>query len=423
MVESAPNLSAGRSFKTKGLATRTAILDAAHEVFKELGFYGSSISEITRRCGVSVGTFYQYFKNKEQAFLELNDLIVSRFMTQAEDLPTGESSFEQRLRAAVKLLFNHTQNNFAFNRILGESELIERVTTSYYDAIARYYRNFFRHESQSGNLRSLDPNMIAYGLIGICYFNSLEWGTSDESFSPQETVELIMELIMYGISGPAPWEKPADWSLLSLPKPVPFQNENEEPLTKGEKTRQAILRAAERVLGEHGINRTNIAEITRAAGVAQGTFYVHFESKSDLIEGLVKFYNHKMRQGLQRVVAKTIDRRDAERLGILSFLEFTHQHRKIYRIVPECEIISRDVARWYYTKIARGYIKGLKRGIEKGEIRNLPPVFLARSLMGLAHFIALKWIIWNLAPQVDITSQVLRDMIEFVLFGFRSNEK
>jgi hypothetical protein len=65
----------------------------------------------------------------------------------------------------------------------------------------------------------------------------------------------------------------------------------------------------------------------------------------------------------------------------------------------------------------------LKRGIEKGEIRNLPPVFLARSLMGLTHFIALKWIIWNLAPQVDISNQILRDMIEFVLFGCRPNEK
>jgi AcrR family transcriptional regulator len=423
MVESVPNVSVGRSFKAKGLATRTAILDAAHEVFKELGFYSSSISEITRRCGVSMGTFYQYFKNKEQAFLELSDLIISRFTDQAEDLSSAEFNFEQRLQAAVKLLFNHTQNNFAFIRILGESELIERVTTSYYDAIARYYRNFFRREAQSGNLRSLDPNMIAYGLIGICYFNSLEWGTTGESFSQQEFVDMIMELIMYGISGSKPWEKPAGWSLLSLPEPLSIQNENEEPMTKGEKTRQTILKAAERVLGERGINRANIAEITRSAGVAQGTFYVHFESKSDLIEGFVKFYNHKMRQELQRVVAKTIDRRDAERLGILSFLEFVRQHRKIYRIVPECEIISRDVSRWYYTKIAHGYIKGLKRGVEKGEIRNLPPIFLARSLMGLTHFIALKWIIWNLAPQVLITHPVLRDMIEFVLFGCRSNEK
>ena len=423
MSPKAANLASGRSLKTKGMATRTAILDAAHEVFKEKGFYGSSISEIMRRCGVSMGTFYQYFKNKEQVFLELNDLIISRFMTRAESLSSSESSFKERLREAVHLIFDHTQNNFAFNRILGESGLIERVTTSYYDAIARYFRNFLRLEVQSGNLRSLDPNMIAYGLIGICYFHSLEWGTAGKGFSQNELEELIIDLVMYGISGGAPWEKPKGWNLLSTPEPLPFHDENDEPLTKGEKTRQTILRAAERVLGQHGINRTNIAEITRAAGVAQGTFYVHFESKSDLIEGFVKYYNHIMRRELQRVVAKTEDRRDAERVGILSFLEFTRQHRRIYRIVPECEIISREVSRWYYRKLAHGYIKGLKRGIDKGEIRDLPPVFLTRSLMGFTHFIALKWIIWNSAPQAEIPSQLLKDIIEFVLFGLRPSEK
>jgi len=57
-----------RSLTRKGLATRSAILDAAHQVFKDTGYYGSSISEITRRCGISMGNFYQYFKNKEQVF-------------------------------------------------------------------------------------------------------------------------------------------------------------------------------------------------------------------------------------------------------------------------------------------------------------------------------------------------------------------
>lgn len=423
MIPKAANLISGRSLKTKGMATRTAILDAAHEVFKEMGFYGSSISEITRRCGVSMGTFYQYFKNKEQVFLELNDLIISRFMTQAESVSSTESSFEERLRGAVHLIFDHTQNNFAFNRILGESGLIERVTTSYYDAIARYFRDFLRLELRSRKLRSFNPNMIAYGLIGMCYFHSLEWGTAGKGLSQKELEELIIDLVMYGISGSAHWVKPKGWSLLSTPDPLPYHSENEEPLTKGEKTRQTILKAAEGVLGEHGINRTNIAEITRDAGVAQGTFYVHFESKSDLIEGFVKYYNHKMRRELQRVVAKTTDRRDAERVGILSFLEFTRQHRRIYRIVPECEIISREVSRWYYQKIAHGYIKGLKRGIDKGEIRDLPPVFLTRSLMGFTHFIALRWIIWNSAPKVKIPRQLLKDIIEFVLYGLRSSEK
>lgn len=423
MVERVKNKRIKRSLTAKGMATRAAILDVAHEVFKEMGYYGSSVSEITRRCGVSMGTFYQYFRNKEQVFLELNDLIISRFITHAESLPSRALDFEEGLRETIQHLYTHTRDNFAFNRILGESELIDRVTIGYYDSIARYYRNLLRVGAQNGHIRLLDPNMVAYGLIGLCYFNSLDWGTEDIGFSQEQVVDLIMDLIMNGISGPSPWKRWPGWSLFTMPDPTPLHSENRGPLTKGEETRQALFRAGEKVLGQQGINRANIAEITREAGVAQGTFYVHFESKSDLIEGFVRYINHQMRRELQRVVVKTKDRRDAERVGMLAFFDFLRKHREIYRMVPECEMISREVALWYYDKMAHGYSKGLRKGIQKGEIRDLPAIFLTRSLMGFTHFIGLKWIVWDTSSQGVIPNQMFQDIIEFLFFGLRPSRK
>ena len=405
------------SLTPKGMATRAAILDSAHQVFKETGYYGSSISEITRRCKISMANFYQYFKNKEQVFLELNDLIISRFMNRAQDLVAGDDSFEERLNRAIRLLVDHTRENFAFHRILGESQLIDRVTLAYYEAITRHYRNLFRSEAQSGNIRGLDPNMIAYGLLGICYFQSLDWGEKGKPPSSEETISWITEFVLNGISGPAPWKRPTAAALLKMPRPVPLREEKGEPSTRGENTRQAIFRAAERVIGRKGINHANIADITREAGVAQGTFYIHFSSKRELIEGFVKDINYKMRRELQRAVASTQDRRDAERVGLLAFYQFLRQHREIYRVVPECEMIDREVSLWYYKKIAQGYIQGLEHGIQRGEIRKFPPVFLTRALMGFTHFIALKWIVWN--SQSEIPSQVFKDMIDFILFGLK----
>jgi AcrR family transcriptional regulator len=319
---------------------------------------------------------------------------------------------------AVRLLYEHTRENFAFHRILGEAELTDRVTIAYYEAIARHYRDFFRREAQGGNLRPLDPSMIAYGLIGICYFHSLDWGRKDRT-PPREAVRQMADLILHGISGPARWKKPSGDPRLSLPDPLPLHSAEGEPLTKGENTRQAIFRAAERVIGRHGINRANISEITREAGVALGTFYVHFGSKGDLIEGLVKYINSQMRRELQRRVARTKDRRDAERVGMIAFYEFLRKHREVYRVVPECEMIDREVSLWYYKKMAQGYIAGLQRGMEKGEIRKLSAVFLARSLMGLVHFIGLKWIVWNTGTRPRVPSPVLKDMIAFILFGLK----
>lgn len=407
-----------RALTAKGMATRATILDTAHQVFKETGYYGSSISEITRRCGIAMGNFYQYFKNKEQVFLELNELIVSRFTNRTKNLLSQQVPFEERFEKAIQLLYEHARENFAFHCILGESELTDRVTIAYYEAVARPYRDFFRREAQAGNIRPADPNMVAYGLIGICSFHSMNWGEKHKT-SPRETVKLIADILLHGVSGPAPWRRPSDRSLLSIPIPLPLHSAEGEPLTKGEHTRQSIFRAAERVFGRLGINRANISEITRDAGVAQGTFYVHFGSKRDLIDGFVKYINKKMRRDLQRTVGRTKDRRDAERVGMLAFFEFLREHREIYRVVPECEMIDPKVSLWYYKRVAQGYIQGLQQGIDRREIRNLPAVFLGRSIMGLTHFIGLKWIVWNVSAHPKIPSPLLKDIVEFVLFGLR----
>jgi AcrR family transcriptional regulator len=407
----------GRKLTNKGAATRAGILDAAHEVFRDTGYYASSISEITRRAGVSLATFYQYFKNKEQVFQELNDVIIERFMNKADALSLEGLNFDERLRKIIALLYDHTKNNLAFHRILGESELIDRVTLAYYEALARFVRNFLRQEVVAGNMRPLDPNIVAYGVIGICYFNSLKWGEPHEDLSEEQTVNLMAELMMNGISGSAEWKRPPDWDMLSLPELMPLRDEVNEPLTKGEKTRQAILQATEKVLGQYGINRAGIAEITREAGVALGTFYVHFASKAELVEGYVKYVNRNMRCEIQRAMASLKDRRDAERVGILVCFNFVLRHREVYRIIPEFEMIDKEVALWYYKITAKGYVAGLERAMKKGEIRKYPPVFLAHSLMGITHFIGLKWLIWAANPNQELFRQALESNIDFIIWG------
>jgi AcrR family transcriptional regulator len=280
-----------RTLKSKGEATRSALLEAAHQVFKDTGYYGSSISEISRRCGVSMGTFYHYFKNKEQVFLELSGEIVARFKKRAEASPPAGHEFRERLKSVIALLLDHTRDNFAFHRILGESELIDRVTIAFYDSITQYYRDFFNRELQAGNIRSMDIDVVSYGLIGICYFNTLDWGQSGETFTRNHLLDLITDLVLTGIGGPAPWRRPSEAEFMSIPDPVPLHPEKKDPLTKGEKTREALLEAAGKVIGRHGINRASISEITRYAGVAQGTFYIHFKSKNDLVIGFVRYIN------------------------------------------------------------------------------------------------------------------------------------
>jgi AcrR family transcriptional regulator len=61
---------AGRREATKQ-ANRQAILDAAREVFAELGYGAATVRDIVRRTELATGTFYNYFPDKEAVFRAL----------------------------------------------------------------------------------------------------------------------------------------------------------------------------------------------------------------------------------------------------------------------------------------------------------------------------------------------------------------
>ena len=68
----------GKRERTK-TANRQAILDAAREVFGELGYDAATVRDIIRRTGLASGTFYNYYKSKEEVFDALADDGARRF--------------------------------------------------------------------------------------------------------------------------------------------------------------------------------------------------------------------------------------------------------------------------------------------------------------------------------------------------------
>lgn len=402
----------------KGLHTRAALLETAGEVFKDLGYYGASVSEICRRSGMSQGAFYQYFKNKEQALQELHDVILEKFWLHAEDYPDNGNENDDALKTLIGVLVDHNREYSYFHRILGEFELIDPLTIGYFDSIARFCRKYIRRGVNEGRLRPVDPNLAAYALIGISIFHSMEWGPPQNSYPRDEVIEFIEEFILRGIKGGKKWDRPKDLTAVVTAGNIEPHPESLRTYTQGQVTARAILQAAEKVFGEFGFNRAGIADITREAGVAQGTFYVHFKSKRDLMEGFVRYLSREMRRELKIAGQGIQDRRDVECAGIRAFFGFLSSHRRIYRVVGESETMGREMAMWYYKKLAEGYEPGLEDGVEKDEIRgDLPVPFMVRSIMGMVHNIGLKWLVWNSAPQAEFPRTLLAETIGIIIDG------
>ncbi len=164
---------------------------------------------------------------------------------------------------------------------------------------------------------------------------------------------------------------------------------------RGEATRQRLLDAAETEFGVHGFHAASIAGITQRAGVAQGTFYLYFPSKEDVIRELVRHMGHELRLALATATTGATDRLAVERLGFEAFARFSLRHRNLYRIVMESQFVDEAIYRGYYEALAEGYAAGLRRAIERGEVRDVDPEAAAWALMGVAHFVGLRYAIWQ----------------------------
>jgi AcrR family transcriptional regulator len=123
-------LSPGKREQTKA-ANRLAILDAAREVFGELGFETATVRDIVRRSGLSVGAFYNYYRSKEEVFDALADDGARRFRPILQAQSAKATDFESYLRAAVRAYFDFVAAEHMSWRAEGqEDEQMPRVRST-----------------------------------------------------------------------------------------------------------------------------------------------------------------------------------------------------------------------------------------------------------------------------------------------------
>lgn len=174
------------------------------------------------------------------------------------------------------------------------------------------------------------------------------------------------------------------------------------PVTaRGEATRRRILDAAEDVFGEMGYYEASVSEITRRAGVAQGTFYIYFHSKRETFVELIGDIGERLRAMTSAAIQDAPNRMEAERLGFMAFFRFVYEHRRIYRIVDDARRVAPEAVHDYYQRIGAGYERGLRAAIQAGQVREMNVEAIGYALMGIGHFLALRWIIWPSEGSVE----------------------
>lgn len=175
---------------------------------------------------------------------------------------------------------------------------------------------------------------------------------------------------------------------------------------RGEATRQKVLEAAETVFGEKGYHGASVTEITRAAGVAQGTFYLYFKGKKEIFLDLVDALGNRLRVVTLEASARAQNYAEAQRLGFSAFFNFARSHRHIYRIIQECDRVDPITYRRFYAQLAEAYRRAQAEATARGEAAAIDPEVVAYCMLGVGHFVALRFLFWDeeLSPEAEETA-------------------
>ena len=154
---------AGRPLSSRGAQTRRRLLEAAEEVFADLGYHDASIVKLTEAAGVGQGTFYLYFSSKKEIFDELVLDLNHRVRQAMTEAATHGTTRAEREVLGFTAFFHFTAEHPALYRIIRQAEFANG-----------------------------DPEVLAWALMGIGELVGMRWilWAERDELPPAVAVEL-----------------------------------------------------------------------------------------------------------------------------------------------------------------------------------------------------------------------------------------
>jgi len=180
---------------------------------------------------------------------------------------------------------------------------------------------------------------------------------------------------------------------------------------------QRLLAAAEELFGQRSYGRTTVADICARAGMAIGSFYVHFGSKAEIFAAVVRAINADLRKAMKAALEQADGgQRTRERECFRVYFEMMSKRPWIDRIVRESEFVAPGLFREYYEHLARGYARGVRVAQLAGEVdARYDPEVIAYAYTGIGNFVGMRWADWTAGGQVP--EDVLDDVLELLARG------
>ncbi len=167
---------------------------------------------------------------------------------------------------------------------------------------------------------------------------------------------------------------------------------------RGGDKRERILVAAERIFARHGFFAAKVSDVAKEAGVADGTIYLYFKSKDDLLISLFERRMQQVNEHLREAIGGIVSPRAQLETFIRTYLQLVHDEPTAVEVLTiELRQSSKFMKEYEnpqfadFLRLLGGIIAAAQ---DKGELADsIPAHIAARMIFGVLDELALAWVL------------------------------
>ena len=160
----------GKREETKA-SNRQAIIDAARIVFAELGYGTTTVRDIIRATELASGTFYNYFKSKEEVFQALQDETALRVRPRLRAERIRARNFEEFVSGSFRAFFDFVKNDHTTFATMRRNPDMQRVRIDTPEVIAGFdeLRADLELAIANGVVPATDADLLMAAMVGVAF--------------------------------------------------------------------------------------------------------------------------------------------------------------------------------------------------------------------------------------------------------------
>lgn len=195
----------------KKAARRSRLLGVARRLFAQQGYHATTVPQVVAEAASSVGSFYFYFRDKEDVFAAVLEEFGARLATALNEAIDRETSTVRQMRAAVEALMTFFAENPDEARILivESSGLGGRLESIRRGIVSSHVRGV-QSALEAMKLPGIDPAVAARCWVGAVYEAVYAWLEAPQSkrIPPTRLAKAVAEFNLRGVGIPLEKARP-----------------------------------------------------------------------------------------------------------------------------------------------------------------------------------------------------------------------